>query len=102
MAKFQIQSCLTGAIYLSWVLPPRAIKPGKPLETVGMGISQHMAMAPGNIQYLINVFLSMNFVPRTHVVVSVRVALAIRTGCARGLAMCTISVGLSMYFVHVV
>ena len=55
-----------------------------------------MAMAP-HLQYLINVFLSMNFVPRTHVVVSVRVALAIHTDCARGLARGKISVGLSMY-----
>ena len=42
----------------------------------------------------------MNFVTRAYVIVSVRVAIAMRTGCARGLAMGTISVGFSMYSVR--
>ena len=33
------QSCLTGKTSLSWVLPLRATKPGKLLETIGMGIT---------------------------------------------------------------
>ena len=37
---FGTKSCLTGITSLSWVLPPTATKPGKPLDTVGMGITQ--------------------------------------------------------------
>ena len=37
--NIKFQSCLTDEIYLSWVNPPKAAKPGKTLETVGMGIS---------------------------------------------------------------
>ena len=38
------QTCLTEKIVYcqSWVLPPRATKPGKPLDTVGMGITQRV------------------------------------------------------------
>ena len=47
------------------------------------------------------ILLSMNFVTQTYVVVSVRMALAMGTGCAQGLATGNIFVGLRMFSVRV-
>ena len=46
-------------------------------------------------------FLFMNFVTQTYAVVPVCVVKAMHTGCTCGLATGTISVGLTMYSVHV-